>query len=914
MADGHPAKSHRAGLERLALDLHVHTPASKDWTGGDVTPEQLVQRAIEAGLDGIAIADHETGEWVDRLKEAAQGTPLVIIPAVELNSLAGNEGIHLLCLFDLDVTSADIDRFLTTIGVLRGAGGRRERGTALKGPLEVLDELEAFGGIAILAHCQSGKGALGAMRGDLRTRLVQHRVVLAVEAPAEEYWDVDKRSTRKRTYDLLDGSDPNYKRELAVYQASDNPATSAGHGHGLDGIGSRFTYFYVERPLALESLRQCFVDRDARIMFPAVDTVPESSTAFGVPGIRRLTVTGGFLDGLDVEFHGGLTTVLGPKGSGKSIIVELLRFGLDQEPTQAEILKDHQTKLEKQLGNYGRVKVTIRSADGTEQIVEREFNPAADNPFHGTTFPPNEMLPCHFLSQNEIVRIAESEEEQIRFIDSFFDFRAHQRAIDDVRKQLAALDKQVADQIRARKAAAALKTEETNLRAEIAKKDAELKSPVFGKFQEAQKKMQWMTRAATSAADVVSALHDAKARVEAVPASPDLPPEFASDPLAQQTRDIAEGVRADALRRIDETITAIETRSRQVSDKRDEWRPSYDAIADEYSKEAQKSGGDVPALSQARTRFVARLNDVETKLGAVEQTAALLKPTVDRRNSLLADLRTKMQAYTQARKDRCKWFEEKSDERIRASVAAGSNRADFREQLNSMKRGSYLSASEVDKVVEGCSPDDFVNALLRYDLTRNQHDLGVVATASGLPAARIAALAEFLFGDDGVGYERLLELQYRATPTDRPEIAFRLEDGTYSPLAELSTGQKCTALLMMALCEGDAPIVVDQPEDSLDIRSIWDDMCLRLRRSKRERQFLFTTHNSSLAVASDSDKFVVLTADARHGEAVLAGAIDRDDVREEVIRLLEGGPGTYFLKQRKYNISDPWRRPGQGGT
>ena len=116
---------------------------------------------------------------------------------------------------------------------------------------------------------------------------------------------------------------------------------------------------------------------------------------------------------------------------------------------------------------------------------------------------------------------------------------------------------------------------------------------------------------------------------------------------------------------------------------------------------------------------------------------------------------------------------------------------------------------------------------------------------------------------------------------------------------------------MMALCEGDTPIVVDQPEDSLDIRSIWDDMCLRLRRSKRERQFLFTTHNSSLAVASDSDKFVVLAADARHGDVVLAGAIDREDVREEVIRLLEGGTGTYFLKQRKYNISDPWQRPAR---
>src|SRR5262249_49947200 len=144
------------------------------------------------------------------------------------------------------------------------------------------------------------------------------------------------------------------------------------------------------------------------------------------------------------------------------------------------------------------------------------------------------------------------------------------------------------------------------------------------------------------------------------------------------------------------------------------------------------------------------------------------------------------------------------------------------------------------------------------------------------------ALAEFLLGEEG-GYEALLQLQNAVTPTDRPEIAFRREDGSFSPLEELSTGQKCTALLVMALCEGDAPIIVDQPEDSLDIRSLWDDMCRRLRVSKRGRQFGFTTHNSSLAVASDSDKFVVLAGDAQHGEVVLDGAIDSEEVRQEVI-------------------------------
>jgi energy-coupling factor transporter ATP-binding protein EcfA2 len=620
-------------------------------------------------------------------------------------------------------------------------------------------------------------------------------------------------------------------------------------------------------------------------------------------------VVGGFLDGLDLEFHGGLTTALGPKGSGKSILVELLRFALDQEPTQADIRKDHDTKLAKQLGVYGRVTVDICLPDGTSHSFEREYSPAAQNPYHGIMLPPGDLLQCHFLSQGEIVRMAESEDEQIRFIDSFFDFRSHQRGIDEVREQLAALDHEVARQIRARKAADVLKAEQTTLRAEIAKKDVELKIPVFGKFQQAQAKTQTIDRAVSAAADVGAALDESQRALEAVPDPPDPPAELASDPLVRQVQEFATRAKDEALKSLAEARDAAATLEGEARGAQATWAPSYEAVADEYSRETQKAGGDMPALSQARARLVTRLTEVETKLNAVEQTAALLRPTVEGRSALLSRLRDLQRAYTQARQERCDWFAQKSGGQIRARVSAGSNRDDFRDRLATMKRGSRLSAAEIDLIVAGCSPDEFVSALLRYDLTRSMTDLGGIASASGLAPARVAALAEFLLADEAEdGYEHLLELQYAVTPTDCPEIAFRRDDGSFAPLEELSTGQKCTALLVMALCEGDAPIIVDQPEDSLDIRSIWDDMCLRLRLSKRGRQFIFSTHNSSLAVASDTDKFVVLAADAHHADVVLSGAIDSEEVRREVIKLLEGGPSTYFLKQRKYNLSDPYGR------
>jgi len=109
-------------------------------------------------------------------------------------------------------------------------------------------------------------------------------------------------------------------------------------------------------------------------------------------------------------------------------------------------------------------------------------------------------------------------------------------------------------------------------------------------------------------------------------------------------------------------------------------------------------------------------------------------------------------------------------------------------------------------------------------------------------------------------------------------------------------------MLIMALSDGTMPIVIDQPEDSLDIRSIWEDMCAKLRTGKEGRQFVFTTHSSSLAVASDTDKYIVLEADATVGKVVFTGAIDTEAVREQVIEYLEGGVPTYRSKYLKYNI------------
>ena len=171
----------------------------------------------------------------------------------------------------------------------------------------------------------------------------------------------------------------------------------------------------------------------------------------------------------------------------------------------------------------------------------------------------------------------------------------------------------------------------------------------------------------------------------------------------------------------------------------------------------------------------------------------------------------------------------------------------------------------------------------------------------GLTNIASTKIVEGVPANDGL-MRQLLSIPYKSMPEDVPEILYQKEDGNYYPLDELSVGQKCTALMLIALSEGELPILIDQPEDALDVATVYTDVVQRLRSGKDQRQFIITTHNPNVAVSSDSDKYHVLKGTATTGEIVCAGAIDLENVANEVIDHLEGGVEPYRLRGQKYNV------------
>src|SRR5579864_1466835 len=882
--------NHRDGLVFKKLDLHLHTPASQCFADKSVTTDQILQEALKRGLDGIAVTDHNSGAWVNAMKKAA-GKKLVVFPGVELTCASGKEGIHIIALFDPSSGTAEVEILLGNLG-LKPAEYGNIKTVVQKDPIDVARIVHDRGGLVVLAHADSTRGVLADMRGQQRINLIQCLYVNAAEGT--DFRDDGKKKTHKRVVDLLDGTDPEYKRKLAVYQASDNPSGNNDGQHALAGIGTRCAFFKLDQ-INLQGMRQCFADPDVRIRqdFEFTEVV--------YPRIRSIKVTGGFLEGQEAVFHGGLNSIIGAKGTGKSLLIEFLRFGLNQPPGNEGIRADHEAKLASRLENYGYVEITLSDETGQEFTIRRTYDPADDHPYTGDAYDIDQLFPVLFLSQNEIIKIAENEDEQIAFLDRFLDFRSYHDEIAEYESQLKAFDGQLAEGFRAFPESRQVELSIATATKEIEHLDNALTNPAFDTFAKHDAKDRAIREQGAS-------LKTARETVErfATTASQittgGVPSDLSNDPILKRLQDLNKDAKAHVISVLAEISGVIARKEQAYEAEYAKWAPTYAAAKKQYDDEVKKGGGDYKNLAQKRAKRVRDVELMQQKLASSKQKSDSIKDITASRSEILGKLRSTREKFSQARKERCALIESDAKGRLRVRIQESSNVEEFRTRLMSLKRGSYLKDVEIDSICEDANSEEFIKAVLRYGVFGKGETLEALANKTDIDSARMKSLAEFLCSE--FKYEQLLALEYKALPADRPEILYNVGQDHFEPLNRLSVGQKCTAMLIIALSDGTFPIVIDQPEDSLDIRSIWEDMCHKIRGNKERRQFIFTTHNSSLAVASDTDKFIIMEAEASRGQIVFSGSMDHQPISEEVLLYLEGGRDTYRAKYGKYQRSD----------
>ncbi len=856
------------GLRYRKLDLHCHTTASD----GRSSPTDVVKSAADRGLDAIAITDHNTGSGIDEAKDAGQAFGVVVFPGVELTVTSGESGIHLIALFDPSCGSDEIGALLGSLGVEPTTWGRDDA-VSTKSPVEAIEAICQRGGVACAAHASSSKGLFQDMRGQQRLPPARHPGLLGVELGS-----LDDKSAQ-----VLRDPKSHYGRKFALYQASD--------AHGAEEVGRRFSHFKMGE-VTIGSLRQCFYDPDTRIR--PMDAPPPVLAGYR---IERIAFRGGFLDGETIQFHSGLNCILGGKGVGKSLVVEFLRFGLDQACADVpEIHADHCEKLEDCLGIDGEVVIDIASDSGSTYTVARRFDDD-ENPISilrdGNDIgeaSPSELFPILAYSQNEAISISRNHRAQLALVDGFVDSTSIERRQNSRRDELREIDTDLAECMAAQEDLAPQRRLVATCKERLHEIEDKIDNPVFDEIQIWESVREHIGRSLTLARHVEGTVTHA---IES------LDRESACEPFdsKEHGKEIANQVLKHATSMQDGVRDAIAAAQSSAAKRRACLDKSHCAFVEAFAQvkarylAAIDEGKDQEDLEQNRDRIRRELRELEKTKARLEQKAQRQDDLKSKRREILRQFNDENDELFRRRLQKYNDLNDQANGKIRLNIDRSADNSKFRQRLEELITGSNIRKSYMTQIADCAKPAEFVESLISRDTMK-------IAAWCDMSEEMLGRFIDWLLSLED--RKMILSLSYDYDAEDKPLFEYRKPDGSYAEIARLSVGQKCSALVMIALADQNRTVVMDQPEDSLDVISVFEDVSHTLRSGKDSRQFIVTTHNPNVAVTSDTDLYHIVDADAEHGWIESAGPMDVENLRKRVIRQLEGGPAAYELRRRKY--------------
>ncbi|NLE59478.1 MAG: hypothetical protein GX616_14035 [Planctomycetes bacterium] len=294
---------------------------------------------------------------------------------------------------------------------------------------------------------------------------------------------------------------------------------------------------------------------------------------------------------------------------------------------------------------------------------------------------------------------------------------------------------------------------------------------------------------------------------------------------------------------------------------------------------------EAQGLATERAEWERKRNDLLNKKRQHADLKAKLEKLQQDRRALIDRLTDLRDQRFQLRQSVAERISEGVSSPVRVRIAQDENRERYIDLLtDALKHAGLHHKTVATRIAKVVAPSELVAFVRRQDAEGLQKQ----ATLNDSQAEKvICALADM---------DILLRIE-TVDLVDLPRI--ELHDGdAWKDSLSLSTGQKCTTILPILLLESENPLLVDQPEDNLDNRFIYDTVVESLRRVKTSRQLLLITHNPNIPVLGDAAGVFVLTSDG--AKAWLLNNGDVDACKPEIINLLEGGEEAFAQRRERY--------------
>lgn len=843
------------GAEFIKADLHLHTPDSYDYEE-DIGPEEMIEVFEEEDLELVAVTDHNTTGFYDELAEAAEDSSVTVLPGVEITT--GNSGenqIHITAIFPPEQAS-DVDRLLVDVDIEDDAPQEELSGQTIPNVCEAVWER---GGLPILAHIDEDAGAHEELSNNLtRQRVFDPDNVAALEVvspeTAEEF------------------------PEFAHVRSSD--------AHSLSEIGRGYTFLKMDDP-SFEGLRTALADPESRISLQTEGSQDHAS-------VDGLLVNDGFLQARHLQFNKNLNCLIGGKGTGKSTVLEHIRYALNVAPRSDTIQEEYEALIDSTLAPDGEVRLLLTANNGEQYRITRQYNeePTIERLSRTEDEEPDEIsipierfrsqfFDVEIHSQRELLELARSELDQLDLLDSYFDVDSQLEDRKEVKDRIREKSREVAT-LEERVAELQDKKERYDLLEEQVETMREK-----GVEEYVEEADDWEAERAelSRLIDQIDELQEEVDELELTEIVGDA--QVGSGPnegLLTEAQETVQGLNSD-LSDIESDLTDTVDQAREdISDIRDKWNEANDERESRHEELAEEIEEEIGVDIEDFFEKLSKLEDLRGVSDNLEEAQDNLRQAWEARQGLFEELDEARESLTAARREGIQDLNGELNN-VRVSLREQSNRSEYTDWLNHVLEGSYVNTDYKENVAETFDPQELAEIVRNEQIERLAEEAEITQTA-----------AENIV-EHGDLNEQLIKLELFEV-RDRPVI--ELNDRGWKELSEMSDGQQCTALLSITMVERDVPLVIDQPEDILDNEFIVSEVVELIRSIKHDRQIVSATHNANIPVLGDAEQIIVMESNGLQGFYSDCGAIDDETVKERTQDILEGGEEAFDRRNKKY--------------
>ncbi|HUW68615.1 MAG TPA: histidinol-phosphatase [bacterium] len=862
------------GSAWLRADFHLHTKADDEFVyqGDDnYYNSSYIDALLAVDIRFGVITNHnkfDFDEFVAISKTAAK-RDIYLLPGVELSAGDGTAGIHVNIVFsETWYSNGDlISPFLSTMFLGKSEDQyQNENGRSDKNLIEIVDALDKVGKdyFLVFAHVEDAKG----LWHEIKARLA-------------DWNDPRHRPLRDRTLGFQKVRTRDERRKVENWLGGWYPAELEGSDcKSIAEIGKGRSCYLKLGAFNFEAVKFALSDYKVRVSHTPV---PHKRSY-----IKSVKIDGGTLDGQALPLAAGLNALIGIRGSGKSSIIEAIRFGLDIPFGEKAQDADYKQRLIKHsLGSGGKITIVAVDSYGEEYEIRRIWEHSPEVFKNGILQPGVSIResiiskPLYF-GQKDLSSSGEGFEKDL--VEKLLG-----PAVEAIRFKIEEQKEKVKQAVQRYKRLGALaeRREEQTQK----KQNAEFqlrRYKEYGLEDKLQKQIDYdadakrlgdMTRAVQDlqkGLNVFLAEHEDEVRNLAFYTSKRNEAFFKDFSLLYGNA----LTQLDSLTKCNQSLHALlpEMEARTavfagiLSGLKEEFAATERAINDEF-----RIAG-IPAIRTDEFRQLSKAIDNATAI------LAELDKEQAKADSIQAELLGELSALNSLWLSEYGLIKAEMDKvnaghsSLSIEVAYKGDRNAFKAMLRDTMRGSSLRETVYDRV-----RDTFVDPIEVFkDKARVDEQLGSNAPVFWK-----------YFLDN-------LELMVSWKVPNLFTIKYKGKE-----LKDHSLGQRASALMLFVLSQKEHDVIlIDQPEDDLDNQTIYQDVIKLIRELKTDTQFIFATHNPNFPVLGDAEMVVSCTY-ANDRVSTQLGSIDDKAVQERIVSVMEGGQEAFNRRKEIYGIWKP---------